>query len=131
MPRGSGGSATSIGSVAITGTVDENIKQVNGVTVNVGTGAAGTGTLRVAVASDSSIILAAGTAVIGHVITDTTSTTAVTQDRNFCNSSYWMGRNCSWYSNKLWYYPNSSYCRECQRFNVCWYYCSYSNLKCS
>lgn len=35
------------------GTQDDNIKQVNGVTVNVGTGTAGTGTQRVAVSSDS------------------------------------------------------------------------------
>lgn len=79
------------GTVTITpsGTQDENIKQVNGATVNVGVGAAGTGTQRVAVASDSSIAtvtavtaitnaLPAGTNVIGHVIADTGSTTAVT-----------------------------------------------------
>lgn len=42
-----------------------NIAQVNGVAVNVGTGAAGTGTMRVAVASDSSLVLAAGSATIG------------------------------------------------------------------
>ena len=40
-------------------------RKVNGVSINVGTGAAGTGTPRVAVASDSSIILAAGSASIG------------------------------------------------------------------
>lgn len=38
-----------------------NVAQVNGVTVNVGTGAASTGTQRVAVASDSSITANAGT----------------------------------------------------------------------
>lgn len=41
--------------------IPENLAQVNGVTVNVGTGAANTGTQRVAVASDSSITANAGT----------------------------------------------------------------------
>lgn len=44
---------TPSGTTSIAGIVDENLKQVNGVTVNVGTGAAGTGTQRVAVSSDS------------------------------------------------------------------------------
>lgn len=44
-----------------------NTAQVNAVTVNIGVGAASTGTQRVAVASDSSIILAAGTAAVGTV----------------------------------------------------------------
>lgn len=35
------------------GTQDENIKQVNGVAINIGTGTAGTGTQRVAISSDS------------------------------------------------------------------------------
>ncbi len=39
--------------ITVTGT--DNIAQVNGVTVDVGTGTAGTGTMRVAVASDSTI----------------------------------------------------------------------------
>lgn len=45
------------GTVTVTpsGTQDENLKQVNGVAVNVGTGAAGTGTQRVAVATDSQL----------------------------------------------------------------------------
>lgn len=52
---GSGTPLPVSGTVTITpsGTQDENIKQVNGVTVNVGIGAAGTGTQRVAVSSDS------------------------------------------------------------------------------
>jgi hypothetical protein len=58
------------GSVSITGNPAENIAQVNGVTVNVGTGAAGTGTLRVAVASDSSInAVQSGTWNIGSITT--------------------------------------------------------------
>lgn len=75
-----GNSITVDGTVTVTpsGTQDENLKQVNGATVNVGTGAASTGTQRVAVASDSSLILAAGSAVIGHVIVDTAPTTAIT-----------------------------------------------------
>lgn len=43
----------SLTSTTITGTSDENIKQVNGATVNVGTGTAGSGTQRVSVSSDS------------------------------------------------------------------------------
>lgn len=42
-------------SITPAGTQDTNTKQVNGVAVNVGVGTAGTGTQRVAVASDSSI----------------------------------------------------------------------------
>lgn len=57
---------------------ETNTKFINSASINVGTGAASTGTQRVAVASDSSIILAAGSAVIGHVIADSGSTTAVT-----------------------------------------------------
>lgn len=92
------------GTVTITpsGTQAANLTQVNTAAVNVGTGAAGTGTQRVTTSTDSTIgtvtavtaitnALPAGTnvighvindassAVIGHVITDTTSTTAVTQ----------------------------------------------------
>lgn len=44
--------------VTVSGTIDENLKQVNGQTVNVGTGNAGTGTQRVAVASDSALNMA-------------------------------------------------------------------------
>lgn len=43
----------SLTSTTITGTADVNNKQVNGVAVNIGIGAAGTGTQRVAVSSDS------------------------------------------------------------------------------
>jgi hypothetical protein len=57
------------GAVRVTGTVttsppsnaSTNIAQVNGAAVNTGTGAAGAGTMRVAVASDSSIACNAGT----------------------------------------------------------------------
>lgn len=74
---------------APTGTQDTNLKQVNGQTVNVGVGAAGTGTQRVTTSTDSTIgtvtavtaitnALPAGSNVIGHVIADTGSTTAVT-----------------------------------------------------
>jgi len=63
---------------------DVNIKQINGTTVLTGTGAVGTGAQRVAVAVDSATVagsasLPSGTNVIGHVIADTGSTTAVTQ----------------------------------------------------
>lgn len=63
------------GSVTITpsGTQDENIKQVNGVAVNVGIGTAGTGTQRVAVSSDSTIGLVAGSAIVGKVGIDQTT----------------------------------------------------------
>jgi len=89
------------------GVVSANTAQVNGVTTLTGTGATGTGSQRVTVAVDSATIagtasavghgtaaaalrvelptdgtgvvgLAAGTAVIGHVIADSGSTTAVT-----------------------------------------------------
>ena len=42
-------------STTISGTISSNLAQVNGATVNVGTGASSTGTQRVAVASDSNI----------------------------------------------------------------------------
>lgn len=57
----------SSGSLTPSGTQDENIKQVNGATVNVGIGAASTGTQRVAVSNDSTIGLVAGIAEIGNV----------------------------------------------------------------
>ncbi len=77
------------GTLTPSGTFDENLKQVNGQTVNVGVGAAGTGTQRVTTSTDSTIAtvtavtaitnaLPAGSNVIGHVIADTGSTTAVT-----------------------------------------------------
>jgi hypothetical protein len=53
--------------------VQSDIAKVNAVAVNVGTGAAGTGTQRVAVASDSSIVLAAGSALAGKVGIDQTT----------------------------------------------------------
>lgn len=71
------------------GTQNTNLTEVNTNPVNTGIGVAGTGTQRVAVSSDSSLAsvttlgtitnpLPSGTNVIGHVITDTGSTTAVT-----------------------------------------------------
>lgn len=64
MRLGTGtGTAISSAAVTISGTVDENLKQVNGAAVNVGTGAAGTGTQRVSVSSDSSILLGSNTGV--------------------------------------------------------------------
>lgn len=56
--------------ITVTGT--DNIAQVNGATVNVGTGAAGTGTLRVTTSTDSTI----GT------VTTVTAVTAVTSITN-------------------------------------------------
>lgn len=56
---------------SITGTSDINLKQVNGATVNVGTGAAGTGTQRVTTSTDSSL------ATVGTVTTLTTLTNPV------------------------------------------------------
>lgn len=50
------GKACSAATSTPSGTADVNLKQVNGVTVNVGVGAASTGTQRVAVSTDSSII---------------------------------------------------------------------------
>lgn len=61
----SGGNLATLAGAVSSSIFQDNIKQVNGATVNVGTGAASTGTIRVAVASDSSLILAAGSASIG------------------------------------------------------------------
>lgn len=47
--------STVTGTFTPSGTIDENVKQVNGATVNVGTGAAGTGTQRVTTSTDSTI----------------------------------------------------------------------------
>ena len=60
-----------------------NVAQVNGIATLTGTGAQGTGAQRVTVATDSATVagsssLPAGSNVIGHVIADTGSTTAVT-----------------------------------------------------
>jgi hypothetical protein len=75
------------GTITPSGTQDTNLKQVNGAAVNVGIGAAGTGTQRVTTSTDSTIgtvtavtaitnALPAGTNVLGHVITDSGSVTA-------------------------------------------------------
>lgn len=59
-------------------TQSENLAQVNGATVNVGTGSAGTGTQRIAVATDSQITVNAGT---------NTSTAALATSANQTNGS--------------------------------------------
>lgn len=62
------------------GNLAVNNAQVAGTAVSTGNGTTDGGTQRVTLSSDSTgqVKLAAGTAVIGHVITDTGSTTAVT-----------------------------------------------------
>lgn len=67
-------------SVALPANQSVNVSQINGVTTTMGNGISGTGVQRVTLASDSTgqVALAAGSAVIGHVIADTGSTTAVT-----------------------------------------------------
>lgn len=67
-------------SIALPANQSVNVSQINGVTVLMGNGASGTGAQRVTIANDSTgqIALAAGTAVIGHVIADSGSTTVVT-----------------------------------------------------
>ena len=80
--------ATATGNVQVlkvdaTGVASVNTAQVNGVTVLTGTGATGTGAQRVTVSVDSATVagsasLPAGSNVIGHVIADSGSTTAVT-----------------------------------------------------
>lgn len=57
----SGGNLATIAGAVTSSTVQTNLKQVNGVATQTGTGVAGTGTQRVAVASDSSITANAGT----------------------------------------------------------------------
>lgn len=59
--------ANTIGAVTqASGPWTENVTQVNSVAVNTGTGASSTGTQRVAVSSDSTLGLVAGTAKIGE-----------------------------------------------------------------
>lgn len=73
------GSAVPVtGSFTPTGTQDENLKQVNGATVNVGTGAASTGTQRVTTSTDSTVGPSQRTLVTLDVKTVTTGGTAVT-----------------------------------------------------
>jgi hypothetical protein len=69
-----GGGGTSLETTA--GVLDYNLKNVNNVAVNVGIGAAGTGTQRVSISSDSSINQTIGTAGF-EKITDGTNTAAV------------------------------------------------------
>jgi hypothetical protein len=60
-----GGNLATVAGAITASVAQANVKQVNGVTTQTGTGTAGTGTQRVAVASDSSIVLATGSATIG------------------------------------------------------------------
>jgi len=65
-------------STTVTGTVSENLAQVNGVTVLTGTGAQGTGSQRVTVATDSATVagsasIPAGTNLMGKVGIDQTT----------------------------------------------------------
>jgi hypothetical protein len=69
-------------SVALPANQSVNVSQINAVTPLMGNGPTGTGSQRVTIASDNTpfhVINDASSAVIGHVITDTGSTTAVTQ----------------------------------------------------
>ncbi len=69
-------------SVALPANQSVNVSQINAVTPLMGNGTTGTGSQRVTIASDNTpfhVINDASSAVIGHVITDTGSTTAVTQ----------------------------------------------------
>ncbi len=68
-------------SVALPANQSVNVSQINAVTPLMGNGVTGTGSQRVTIASDNTpfhVINDASSAVIGHVITDTGSTTAVT-----------------------------------------------------
>ncbi len=68
-------------SVALPANQSVNVSQINAVTPLMGNGTTGTGSQRVTIASDNTpfhVINDASSAVIGHVITDTGSTTAVT-----------------------------------------------------
>lgn len=68
------------GAVTIAANSSVNVAQVAGTATSVGNGTTDAGTTRVTLSSDSTgqVKIAAGSAVIGHVITDTGSTTAVT-----------------------------------------------------
>lgn len=55
ITQNTSGQTCSSGTSTPSGTQDTNLKQVNGATVNVGTGAAGTGTQRVTTSTDSTI----------------------------------------------------------------------------
>lgn len=88
LPEGPGGRTVIVegfaGGVAVpvtfSGTSSVNVAQVAGNTTSVNNGVTDVGTQRVTISSDSTgqVKLAAGSAVIGHVITDSGSTTAVT-----------------------------------------------------
>jgi len=76
-----GGNLATLAGAVTSAKVQSNVAQINGVAPLMGNGVSGTGAQRVTIASDSTgqIALAAGSAVIGHVIADSGSTTAVTQ----------------------------------------------------
>lgn len=83
IAKESGGNLATIAGAVTASVVQENVKEVNGVTTLTGAGATGTGAQRVTVAQDSTTVagsasLPAGSNVIGHVIADSGSTTAVT-----------------------------------------------------
>lgn len=79
----SGGNLAVLAGGVTSSVFQENIKQINGITPLMGNGVTGTGSLRVTIASDNTAFsvnatLTASSLVIGHVITDSGSTTAVT-----------------------------------------------------
>lgn len=90
ISNGAGAAAVNIqdggNSITVDGTVttsppanaSTNVAQFGGTNVSTGTGAGGAGIPRVTVSNDSVVGIGAGSAVIGHVIADTGSTTAVT-----------------------------------------------------
>lgn len=78
------------GTFTPSGTGDVNLKQVNGQTVNVGTGAAGTGTQRVTTSTDSTI----GTVTtITNPVAATQSGTWTVQPGNTANTTPWLVTN--------------------------------------
>lgn len=83
IPLNSDGSKVRVESTAVGGTQDVNVKQINGNTVDVGNGTAGSGTIRVAVASDSfpatqAVSIANGADVAEGSTTDAAVTTNTT-----------------------------------------------------
>src|SRR5258708_5280129 len=91
-----GGNLAALAGGVSSSVYQSNLKQVNGVTTQTRTGAAGTGTQRVAVASDSSIVLAAGVAEVGNVKNSGTfavqaaqSGTWTVQPGNTANTTAW------------------------------------------
>jgi hypothetical protein len=74
-------------------TVSENIAQINGATVNVGTGASSTGTMRVAVSSDSSLSVSGNVTVVQptgtnlHTVIDSGTVTAAQATASALNAT--------------------------------------------